>query len=128
MPHKARGLRVAAAAAAAATLGVGVMTLTAAAQPSTPRTGIPGTHPSWATASARMSSKQVTSGTVDARVFLAGQDPAGLASFATAVSTPGNALYGHYLTPTQVMARYGPTHAQVSAVSSWLTAFCSASG
>jgi subtilase family serine protease len=54
-------------------------------------------------------------------VFLAGQDPAGLASYAMAVSTPGNALYGHYLTPTQVMARYGPTQAQVSAVSSWLT-------
>jgi len=69
-----------------------------------------------------MSSKPVTSGTVDARVFLAGQDPAGLASYATAASTPGNALYGHYLTPAQVMARYGPTQAQVSAVSSWLTA------
>jgi len=53
-------------------------------------------------------------------VYLAGQDPAGLASYATAVATPGNALYGHYLTTGQVMARYGPTRAQVSAVSSWL--------
>ncbi len=51
-----------------------------------------------------MSSQAVTSGTVTARVYLAGQDPAGLASYATAVSTPGNALYGHYLTPAQVMA------------------------
>src|SRR3984957_11110687 len=123
VPHKARGLRPAAAAAAAATLAVGVLTSTAAAaQPTTGRAGIPGTHPSWATASARMSSKAVTSGTVDARVYLAGQDPAGLASFATAVSTPGNALYGHYLSPAQVMAQYGPTQTQVSAVSSWLTA------
>jgi subtilase family serine protease len=122
VPHVARGLRAAVTAAAAATLAVGVLTSTAAAQPSTTRSGIPGTHPSWATASARMSSKPVTSGTVDARVFLAGQDPAGLASYATAVATPGNALYGHYLTPAQVMARYGPTQAQVSAVSSWLTA------
>jgi subtilase family serine protease len=121
VPHVTRGLRAAVTAAAAATLAVGVMTSTAAAQPSTARAGIAGTHPAWATASARMSSQPVTSGTVTARVFLAGQDPAGLASYAMAVSTPGNALYGHYLTPAQVMAGYGPTQAQVSAVSSWLT-------
>jgi subtilase family serine protease len=114
-------LRAAVTAAAAATLAVGVLTSTAAAQPSTARAEIAGTHPAWATPSARMSSQPVTSGTVTARVFLAGQDPAGLASYATAVSTPGNALYGHYLTPAQVMAGYGPTQAQVSAVSSWLT-------
>jgi subtilase family serine protease len=116
-----RGWRAAVTAAAAATLAVGLLTSAAAAQPDTARTGITGTHPAWATASARMSSRPVTSGTVTARVYLAGQDPAGLASFATAVSTPGNALYGHYLTPGQVMAQYGPTKAQVSAVSSWLT-------
>ena len=121
MPHVTRGLRVAVTAAAAATLVVGVVTSTAAAQPSTARAGIAGTHPTWATASARMSSHPVTTGTITARVFLAGHDPAGLASYATAVSTPGNALYGHYLTPAQVMAGYGPTQAQVSAVSSWLT-------
>jgi subtilase family serine protease len=113
-------LRAAVTAAAAATLAVGVLTSTAAAQPSTARAEIAGTHPAWATPSARMSSQPVTSGTVTARVFLAGQDPAGLASYATAVSTPGNALYGHYLTPAQVMARYGPTQAQVRAVSGWL--------
>ncbi len=56
-----------------------------------------------------MSSQPVTAGTVTARVYLAGQDQAGLAAYATAVSTPGNALYRHYLTPPQVMARYGPT-------------------
>jgi subtilase family serine protease len=121
VPHVTRGLRAAVTAAAAATLAVGVMTSTAAAQPRTARAGIAGTHPAWATASARMSSQAVTSGNVTARVYLAGQDPAGLASYATAVSTPGNALYGHYLTPAQVMAQYGPTQAQVSAVSSWLT-------
>ena len=120
MPHVTRGLRAAVTAAAAATLAVGVLTSAAAAQPSTGRAEIAGTHPAWATSSARISSQPVTSGTVPARVFLAGQDPAGLASYATAVSTPGNALYGHYLTPAQVMARYGPTQAQVRAVSGWL--------
>jgi subtilase family serine protease len=121
VPHVTRGLRVVLTTAAAATLAVGVLTSAAAAQPSTARAGIAGTHPKWATTSARMSSRPVTSGTVTARVYLAGQDPAGLAAFAAAVSTPGNAQYGHYLTPAQVMARYGPTQAQVSAVTSWLT-------
>src|SRR5215472_10306369 len=150
--HVASGLRAALTAAVAGTLAVGVLTSTAAAQTGTARAGIAGTHPgwagiagthpgwagiagthpgwagiagthpSWATASARMSAQAVTSGTVFARVYLAGQDPAGLAAYAMASSTPGNALYGHYLTPAQVMARYGPTQAQVSAVISWLTA------
>jgi subtilase family serine protease len=121
VPHVTRGLRAALTTAAAATLAVGVLTSTAAAQPSTARAGIAGTHPAWATASARMSSRPVTSGTVTARVYLAGQDPAGLAAFALAVSTPGNARYGRYLTPAQVMARFGPTKAQVSAITGWLT-------
>jgi subtilase family serine protease len=60
------------------------------------------------------------SGTVTANVYLAGQNPAGLAAYATAVSTPGSPLYGHYLSARQVMARFGPTTAQVSAVKSWL--------
>jgi len=120
VPHLTRGLRAALTTAAAASLAVGVLTSTAAAQPSTARAGIAGTLPAWATASARMSSP-VTSGTVAARVYLAGQDPAGLAAFAVAVSTPGNALYGRYLTPAQVMARFGPTKAQVKAISGWLT-------
>jgi subtilase family serine protease len=114
-------LRAALTTAAAASLAVGVLTSTAAAQPSTARAGIAGTHPAWATASARMSSQPVTSGTVTARVYLAGQDPAGLAAFALAVSTPGSAQYGRYLTPAQVMARFGPTKAQVRAVTGWLT-------
>ena len=120
--HVARGLRAALTAAAVATLAVGVLTSSAAARPSTARAGIAGTRPAWATGSARMSSQAVTSGTVSARVYLAGQDPAGLAAYAIASSTPGNARYGHYLTPAQVMARYGPTQAQVSAVTGWLTA------
>jgi subtilase family serine protease len=62
-----------------------------------------------------------TSGTVSARVYLAGRDQAGLTSFAAAVSTPGNKLYGKYLTPSQMQSRYGPTDAQVTALKQWLT-------
>jgi subtilase family serine protease len=107
--------------AAATTLAVGVLSSAAAAQPSPARSPIAGTHPAWAVPSARVSQQAVTTGTVTARVYLAGQDQAGLTAYATAVSTPGNALYGHYLTPAQVKAEFGPTAGQVSAVQSWLT-------
>ena len=94
MPHLHRSLRRALAAAAGTVLVVGVLTSAAAAQP-------PG-------------------GAVTARVYLAGQDPAGLTAYVNAVSTPGNARYGRYLTAAQVMSRYGPTKAEVSAVMGWL--------
>src|SRR5450432_586159 len=116
-----RRWRAAVTAAAATTLAVGVLSSAAAAQSSPARTPIAGTHPAWAIPSARVSAQAVTTGTVSARVYLAGQNQAGLAAYATAVSTPGTTLYGHYLTPAQVMAEYGPTAGQVSAVRSWLT-------
>ncbi len=121
MPHVNRPWRAALTAASAAALVAGALAFAAPAQASSARMPIAGTHPSWATASTRVSPQAVTTGTVDARVYLAGQNQAALASYAKAVSTPGNALYGHYLTPSQVMAAYGPTSAQVSAVQKWLT-------
>ena len=119
MIHLTR-LRLIATGGAAAVLAVGVMTA-AAAQPTPARAAIPGTHPTWATGAAKIHSSAVASGTVTANVYLAGQDPSGLTAYATAVSTPGNALYGHYLTAQQVMARFGPTTAQIRAVENWLT-------
>jgi subtilase family serine protease len=121
LPHVKKRLRSALTLAGTGALVVGVLAAAAPAQASPARVPIAGTHPSWATASTRVSTQAVTTGAVDARVYLAGQNQAGLASYATAVSTPGNALYGHYLTPSQIMAAYGPTSAQVSAVQSWLT-------
>jgi len=41
-------------------------------------------------------------------------------SFATAVSTPGNPLFGHYLSPAAYTARFGATSAQAAGVESWL--------
>ena len=114
-------LRAAAIAAAATTLAVGALSTAASAQSSPARSAIAGTHPAWAVPSARVSQQAVTTGTVTARVYLAGQNQAGLAAYVTAVSTPGNALYGDYLTPAQVKAEFGPTAGQVSAVRSWLT-------
>src|SRR5579859_5428276 len=85
-----------AALAFAGVLSVGV----AVAEESTStRATIAGTHPRWANESRRIPAAAVTSGTVSARVYLAGRDPAGLAAYATAVSTPGDDFYGHFLSP-----------------------------
>ena len=104
---------------------VGVLACTGLATASTahaatPRTAIPDTKPTWATTSDASPAPAVTSGTVNARIYLAGQDPAGLTAYATAVSTPGNSLYRRFLTPAQLQANYGPTTAQVAAIESWV--------
>jgi subtilase family serine protease len=41
-------------------------------------------------------------------------------SFATAVSTPGSKLYGHFLSPAGYAARFGATSAEAAGVESWL--------
>jgi subtilase family serine protease len=40
--------------------------------------------------------------------------------YATAVATPGSALFHHYLSPAAYAARFGPGQAAVSGVESWL--------
>ena len=120
MPLVHKRLKAVVTTGAAAALCAGAV---AAASPSqaTPRSAIPDTRPSWASASARVSAAAVTTGTVNARVYLAGQNAAGLAAYATAVSTPSSADYGHYLSAAQVKAEFGPTNAQIAAVKAWLT-------
>ncbi|HEY7432342.1 MAG TPA: S53 family peptidase [Streptosporangiaceae bacterium] len=113
--------RAAAAVLAAGALGFGGLAAAPAAQALAQRAPIPGTHPAWATTHGHTAAPAVTSGTVSARVYLAGRDRAGLASFATAVSTPGNGLYRHFLTARQARARYAPAASQVAAVRAWLT-------
>lgn len=55
-------------------------------------------------------------------VVLKGRDPAGLAAFARAVSTPGTSVYRDYLTPSQFAGRFGAGHAQLEAVEANLRA------
>ncbi len=93
---------------------------TATAQTGPQRIAIANTHPAWAVTAGHAQAPAVRSGTVNARVYLAGRDEAGLTAYARAVSTPGNALYGHFLTARELQARYGPTAAQVRAVEDWL--------
>ena len=86
----------------------------------TPRTPIPDTLPSWASGTAKPI-PLVNSRAINLQVYLAGQDPAGLAAYAKAVSDPTSAQYGNYLTADQVLARFGPTTAEAGAVKSWLS-------
>ncbi len=55
-------------------------------------------------------------------VTLQPRDPAGLASFATEVSTPGSPLYGDYITPAQFAQQFGATADDVQAVEASLRA------
>jgi subtilase family serine protease len=114
--------RGAVAAGAAAALTVTVTGLAAAppALAAAPRHTIGGTRPGWAV-TANLADRAVASGSLRARVYLAGRDPAGLAAYATAVSTPGNALYRHFLTLGQARARFGVAPAELRAVRSWLS-------
>src|SRR6201986_303950 len=120
MPLVTTRLRAVASAGTAALLCAGASPAASPGQAS-PRSAIPNTHPAWASRAKQVSSQTVTTGTVNARVYLAGQDPAGLAAYAEAVSTPGNASYGQYLTPAEVQQRFGPTSDQINAIKSWLT-------
>jgi subtilase family serine protease len=56
---------------------------------------------------------------VSARLYLAGRDPVAEARFATAVSTPGDPSYGRFVSPAGFAALFGPTRAQVAAVTRW---------
>ena len=118
---RGRRRRVGAASLAVAALTGSLVTATAAtagtsaASPAT----IAGTAPAWATASADRG--KVAPGTsVSSTVYLTGQNQAGLAAYAKAVSTPGNALYHKYLSTTAYQAEFGTATAQVTAVESWL--------
>jgi len=58
---------------------------------------------------------------ITAQVFLAG-NATDLAAYARGVSDPANPAYGHYLTPDQERARFGPTFQQTATVTTWLRA------
>lgn len=54
-------------------------------------------------------------------IGLTPRDPSGLGSLVKAQATPGSASYEKFLTPAQYLARFAPTAADASAVSSYLT-------
>lgn len=52
-------------------------------------------------------------------VVLPSKNPGGLKQFAQAVSTPGSAVYHHFLTHKQLMAQYGPSLKQTAALKTY---------
>ena len=118
MPHSTM-LRTARAAGAAAALAVTGLAAAPQAQAAVPRAAIDGSRPAWAVTSDQVS--RAVTGSLRAQVYLAGRDPSGLAAFAAAVSTPGNPLYRHFLTPAQARARFGISSREIAGVRSWLT-------
>ena len=83
------------------------------------RVPLPGSVPAWTAQAADQG--VAADAAVSARVYLAGQDPDGLAALAGAVSDPASPLHGRYLTATQVERRFGPSPAQLAAVRGWLS-------
>lgn len=57
---------------------------------------------------------------VPVAVALRERDSGALASFITALDTPGSAAYGHPLTPAQFITQFAPTPAQADAVAAYL--------
>ncbi|MGH2915167.1 MAG: protease pro-enzyme activation domain-containing protein, partial [Solirubrobacteraceae bacterium] len=90
---------------AAGTLAVGLATLALASAPAVAHACV-GARP------ARSAHAGLTAD-AHATVALAPRDPAGLASYAAAVSDPGSRLYHHFLTVAQFASRFGPSAAQV---------------
>ena len=53
---------------------------------------------------------------VHATLVLQSRNPAGLGSLATAVSTPGNLAYHHFMSRQQILAQYGPNPTTAAAL------------
>ena len=115
-------IRFAAVAVAAITLSCVVIggAAGAAAAPAPAYTPVPGSAAPFARPAA-------VTGSVPGATRLTVQvwlkpDIAAAETFATAVSTPGGARYGHYLSPAAYTAAFGPSAAAAGAVASWLRA------
>jgi|GEM_PF-511694 len=128
MPNAAQRRRAQAVMAGVFPVAVALVAASASASPAQADTQhsnstnkiLTNAHPAWATADKDKGAVPAAQ-QISTRVYLAGQDPAGLAAAARAASDPNSPSYQHYLTPAQIQARFGATPAQVAAVQKWLT-------
>jgi subtilase family serine protease len=84
-----------------------------------PTRTLPGSVPAWAQPANRVGSA-AGSDRVAFRVYLSWRGGNAAAALATAVSTPGSASYGKFLTPAQFRTRFAPSRTDVAAVQQWL--------
>ncbi|RKR18770.1 S53 family peptidase [Arthrobacter oryzae] len=96
---------------------VGLTATSAVAAPPTPppSNNYPGSVPPWA-GSRTKTGVPLSNTTVEGEIYLNLPDAGAAKAFATAVSTPGNPQYQHYLSPADWIAKYGPAKADVAAV------------
>ena len=78
-----------------------------------------GSVPPWATHAA-LSSAASTGDGVGFRVYLGWRGGDAAKNLATAVTTPGSAQFGHFLTAQQFRAQFSPSLSDVNAVRGWL--------
>ena len=113
--------RVAVLVIGAAAIVAGTAGSLGSAHAASGRQAIPNTRPGWLGHAKNLGHASATA-SVDARVYLTPNGGmAKLKQFALAVSTPGNAQYRHFLTPSQYFQRFGTTGSTVAAMKSWLT-------
>jgi subtilase family serine protease len=99
---------------------VASMSAAASAAPAASRRStLTGSHAPWATSAARVGSVAANSD-ITVRVYLHGQDDAGLEAVARSVSDPKSSAYRHFLSAADLRARFGPAPASIDAVRSWL--------
>ena len=115
--------RFAAAGTTAALLGLSVLVPSATAVPSAKARPfiLRGSAPSW-TAQTAPVADTANSTKLALTVMLRMRNQADAEALAKAVSTPGTAQYGKYLSTTTFDATFAPTDAQVAAVRAWLSA------
>lgn len=80
---------------------------------------IPGSVPSWAV-SANDVGTTAADAFVEGEIYLPLRDQAGAQALATAVSTPGDAKYGQYLTPAGWTRTYAPTRADLKTITDFV--------
>ena len=106
----------AAGTAVVTAVGIAMSSGAATAAPNS-RATVAGSHPGWASP-ANAKGAAASSDTLGFRVYLGwSADPT---SLITAVSTPGSASYGKYLTASQFRAKFAPSASDVKAVERWL--------
>ncbi|MEU6551892.1 S53 family peptidase [Streptomyces sp. NPDC046915] len=79
---------------------------------------VPVSRPAWATPAADHG-PAAGDAPVEARIWFAARDRAGLSRYVRAVSSPRDPLYRHFLSPREFHSRFGPTAAQMSSITSW---------
>jgi subtilase family serine protease len=105
------------ATAALTTAAVGWAHGASAASPD--RHALAGSVPSWANASTKAGEAK-DSDNVGFRVYLGWRNAAAAQALATAVSTPGSAQYGKYVSSAQFRNQFAPSQSDVNAVQAWL--------